>query len=230
MSKYPNWNKDEIEILHQHYNNKERSFIENLLPNRSWQSIQIKSSKLGITRLNYFTKEEIIFIKDNYENMSFTKIGKILNRNSGNIQQKVKEMGFVKQEKWSIKDIELLKNNFGKFTVDEISKNILSKRTSSSIYHMIQVLNLQERTNRYINISDDELIYKMKTICNRLGRTIMNKELTYFDLPSSKLFVNRFGSYINFCKICELEPNTGFVKAVKLFDKNGEKCLSNAEK
>lgn len=230
MKRKPNWNNEELEILKNFYGNEERNIIENLLPNRNWEGIQLKASELKIKRLNYFTIEDLQFIKNNYMSMSSRKIAKTLGRHRGNIEQKAREMGFVKQEKWTNEDIDLLKDNFGKFTVDEISKNVLFNRTSSSIYHMIQTLDLQEKTERYINVSNDELIEKMKNICETLGRTIMNRELTYFGLPSPKLFVDRFGSYSNFCKICDLIPNTGFVKAMKLIDKNGQKCLSNAEK
>lgn len=230
MSKNPNWTNEELKILYDFYEDKDREFIEKLLPNRNWQGIQIKAARLKLYRLNYFTEDDLKFIKENYMTMSSPKIGKILNRHRGNIESKAREMGFIKQEKWGEKDVEILKDNFGKFTVKEISKNFLPNRTLSSIYHMVQTLNLQEKTNRYFDTTNEELIEKMKFICYKLGRTITSKELTYFDMPCAPLFVKRFGSYSKFCELCGLQANTGYVKASKLIDKRGEKCLSNAEK
>lgn len=230
MAKNPKWTNEDLNLLKENYNSKTREDLEKMFPGRNFQAIQIKANRLGVHRLNYFTEKDIEFIRNNYENMTTVEMGKILGRNKTNVQQKAKEMGFFKQENWSDEENQRLIKNFEGNSVDELSEKFFKNRTKSAIYHQIQQLGLQNKTNRYESFSDDYFIEKMKFIYNKIGRVLMSRELCEFDMPSPQLFVTRFGSYSNFCKACGLEPNTGYIKHQKTLDKKGDICLSLSEK
>lgn len=50
MGKYACWSDKEEDILRDYYSNLEKNFLQNLLPNRSWEAILTKGEKLGLTR------------------------------------------------------------------------------------------------------------------------------------------------------------------------------------
>lgn len=230
MAKNSDWTEKEKLLLIKNYQDRSKEEILKIFPERSWQGIQIQASKLGVYRLNYFTKEETDIIKENYYNVSSGKIAKIINRSIANVEKKARELGLIKKEKWSEKEIYLLRKNFGFFTVLEIKKKIIKNRTLGSINHMIQLLSLQKNKKRYSDVSDEEIIDKFKSVCLKEGRTINAKELSKFDLPSSTVISKRFGSYGKFCEKSQVAVNTGYVKTYKNISILKEVCLSNSEK
>lgn len=124
MAKNPKWSKEEDEILINLYNNGNEEYILSLLPRRNWQGIKIRANRLGIFRLNYFTNDEIDFIKNNYLNMSTIEMSKKINRSHEVIGNKMRELGIIVQEFWTKNDLEILKENFGIYDIDYISNNI----------------------------------------------------------------------------------------------------------
>ena len=230
MSKFDNWTDEEINILNIYYEKESRINIENMLKNRAWQAIQIKANRLGLHRMNYFTDEELSFISNNYSEMTNLEIGKILGRSSATITNKARELNLIKKEKWTNKETTLLKKVFGTMSIDEISLHVLTERSSSSIYHRVQELNLQKETNRYDNISNENLLQMLFDVSETIERTPFAKELNSLGLPSSMVFTTRFGSYGNACFLAGLETNKGFVRREISKSKNGELCLSLAER
>ena len=228
MAKNPNWTKEEDEIIKNIYENESRDKILRELPRRNWVGIQARASKIGVRRLNYFSNNEIDFIKKNYENMKNKEIGKKLNRSSGSILSKAMELGLTKKEKWTKFEDEFLKDNLIDMSANEMSS--ILNRSSSSIYHRIQELELQKKTPRYSNLSDDDIIKKFKKVSLEMGRTPTIHELYQVGLPSSSVFSSRFGSYGKACEIASLDINYGIAKRNKYFSENGDLCLSNAEK
>jgi hypothetical protein len=227
MAKNPNWTKEELKILYDFYETGTVKELENLLPNRNFQGIRIKANRLDLHRLNYFKEEEIEFIKDNYQNMSSREIAKILNRHFGNIEQKAREMGFIKQEFWTQDDSNILKDSFGKYDVEYISNNILKNRTKSSIYHQCQILGLSKETNRYTR---DELLDLLMNLSKKLERTPTCLELTKYGLPTNDAYLRCFGSYNTACEILGLDINgTIFHQTKYYYSKNMDICRSKSE-
>jgi len=222
------WEKEEDDILIKHYNSGSKEFILSLLPNREWESIRIRANRINLKRLNYFTNNELDFIKNNWEIMTIVEMGSLLNRSPKNIGEKAKKMNLsIKQEKWSEDDDFILKNNFGIYSVDYISKFVLPNRTKSSIYHRCQELNLSNNTNRY---SKDELLISLKELSEKLGRTPTIIELPYYGLAHYSAYTRAFGSYNNVCLLLGIEINkTIFKQSAHYFSKNGDICYSKSE-
>lgn len=233
MAKNPKWTNEEKLILKENFSKSEKEKILKLLPNREWNSILIMGNRLGFKRMNIFTKEEIDFIKNNTE-LSTSQIGRVLNRSKYVVSNKRRELGIITQEKWNNKEISLLKKNHGKFSVDYIAMNIIKNRSSSSIYHKIQELGLQEKTERYDKIGEEYrnyIIENFTRICVEKERTLTLKEFCSIDVfPSQRVMEDMFGSYHNLCDICGFDKNYGFVKRNISVSKSGEKCLSNYER
>jgi len=90
------WTKEEDAFLFKNYSSREKSFLINTLK-RSWSSIQCRSARLKIKKINInikgrevsaWNQEEIYFLKNNYQNTSKKEIMFILNRTWSSIQNK----------------------------------------------------------------------------------------------------------------------------------------------
>lgn len=229
MAKNPNWKKEDIIKLKKNYKNSTKEELLKLFPDRTYEAINVKASRIGIHRINYFEDFEKQFILENYSKMRSGEIGKKLNRSPDVIENKAREMGLSKQEDWQEEEIIKLKNSIKKYSVDYISKNILKRRTPSSIYHKIQEMNIQKKTLRYGSISDDELIKLLRDKFLEIGRTPLSRELKSLSLPSSIVFSKRFGNYGNACLLAGIPINYGFVNYKKEYSKDGILCLSSSE-
>lgn len=222
------WSTEEDKILKNNYKTREKDFILNLLPKRNWVAIQIRAKRLGVTRLNYYTKNDINFIKKNYVKMKSAKLSEYLGRSIRAIEKKARELGLNKQEKWNSKDVEFIRKNISKMTAGEISKEL--KRTRGSVYHKIQELSLQKKTKRYNTMSDSKILRLLHSVFIELGRTPTRGELLLYNIPSEGVLVSRFGSYGKACILAGIPINQGMVSTKILVDKNNNKCFSNSEK
>ena len=86
---------------------------------------------------------EIKFLKDNYDKMTYKKIGEILNRTTKSVSRKAENIGLKKKTNkiWSEKEIEYLTNNYGKSPAKEISKYL--NRSFNSVTLKAFCLNLK---------------------------------------------------------------------------------------
>lgn len=71
-----------------------------------------------------WTKEEIIFLKDNYYGIGHKELGKKLYRTVSSIRSKACELGICERKKWSEKDSEYLIKNYNKNTLKEIANEL----------------------------------------------------------------------------------------------------------
>lgn len=227
MAKNPDWTEEEKSLLSGIYENESKEKILNILSNRNWVGIQSMASKMGIKRLNYFSEEEISFIIDNYKNMKSGEIGRIIGRSSKVIEHKAREIGLIKNIKWTIEEEKFILNNLGSLSPLEISEKL--NRSLSSVYHRIQELNLQNPTERYGN-DKVSILNDLVAVAEEIGRTPLTKELTKFGLPSSTVFKRIFESYTRACSLAKIDVNFGITKRIICYSKNGDICLSGAEK
>lgn len=227
MAKNPKWTLEEDKILIKVYEKENKDYILSLLPNRNWCGIQSRASSFKLERMNYFSDEEIKFIKKNYSTMNSGEIGEKLGRDSKVVKNKARELGLRKQPRWTKEEESFLLFNFNILSLEEISKKI--NKSISSLYHKVQELGLQKKTERY-TMSNDELLESLSLISEEIGRTPSSNELKNLGLPSSTVFTSRFGSYGEACILANLEVNTGITSRKKYLSKNGDLCLSNSEK
>lgn len=97
------WTKEEINILTEEYNKrngkKNGTLVKDLANklNKTEGSIRNKAYKLGITKRDkYYTKDEIEYLKNNYDKYSMNDLAELLGRNESNIYRKMKQLGLKK--------------------------------------------------------------------------------------------------------------------------------------
>lgn len=79
-----------------------------------------------------WTKDEIIFIKENYENMSRGELAHKLNRTYSAVDSKILELGIKKQgNNWTEKEIEFIKTNHSMMNYSEMAK--ILNRTKNAV-------------------------------------------------------------------------------------------------
>lgn len=111
------WTEREIETLKIEYSKLENSKEKlEVIFNRSYQSIQLKASKLKIKRSHPkdWTKEEIELLKTEYLNdrNSDLDLEKIFNRSIRSIYYKANSIGLRRREFWTDDEVELLKTEW----------------------------------------------------------------------------------------------------------------------
>jgi hypothetical protein len=75
------------------------------------------------------------------------------------------------------------------------------------------------------------LIEELQNLANKLGRTPSISELKLYGLPSERTYRRYFGSYVNACKLADLELNMSLFGEKRKIKKSikGDICYSNAE-
>ena len=79
-----------------------------------------------------WSKSELQWVENNYLNCSYRKIGQKIGRSESSIRNLVIIKGWAKQKPvWSTRDVEFLKKNIKKLSIEDINKKLL--RTKESI-------------------------------------------------------------------------------------------------
>jgi hypothetical protein len=162
--------------------------------------------------------------------MSIKEISEVLKRHPGNVCSKAVKMGLVKKPKWTEEDDLIIRENISEKDARAIQEEDFPDRSLSSIYHRIQWLGLQVPKKRFTNISNDEMIKRLRETAESIGRTPNEKELHSLGLPSTAVIYKRFGSYSEMCSLANIEINFGITKRQTSISDSGHKCLSNAER
>lgn len=99
------WTKEETEYLKNEYSKIDGKTTTNIIDkvskhlNRSKGSVRNKAYELKITyRSKYYTKEEIMFLRNNIDKYTYRDMGKILKKETNNVYRKCKELNIVKTE------------------------------------------------------------------------------------------------------------------------------------
>lgn len=123
------WTEEEIEILKKEYEKRDGKKNGDLIKklskqlNKSESSIRNKAYLLKITKRDkYYTNEEITFLKENYNKMTYDDLQIILKRNKSNICRKLNELGLKKSNKCTTK-LKEVKPKY-KFTREDLEKAI----------------------------------------------------------------------------------------------------------
>lgn len=104
------WTNEEIEILKKAYSERDPLKIGNFISslakqlNRKESSIRNKAYNLGITaRDKYYTEEQIQFLKDNFNKLSYEDMAIKLKKDSKNVFRKCKELGLINKKQCETK-------------------------------------------------------------------------------------------------------------------------------
>ena len=93
---------------------------------------------------NTWTNEEIEFLKNNYLNISYGEIGKIIGRSAECVNQKIMHLGLQKkfENYWTDEEVEYLKEKYPKYmTLKEVAQNL--KRSHKSVSTKNEVIGNQ---------------------------------------------------------------------------------------
>ena len=85
----PYWKPNENKIIKEYYPNGKKEHILKLLPNRTWTTIKAKANFLKIKReirSDGFTKEDTMFIVNNYLTLHYEDIARRIHRNKKSIK------------------------------------------------------------------------------------------------------------------------------------------------
>lgn len=104
------WTDEEIKILKEEYSKRNGLKNEDLLLklsnklNRSQGSIRNKACELKITsRDKYYTEEQIQFLKDNFNKLSYEDMAIILKKDGKNVFRKCKQLGLINKKQCETK-------------------------------------------------------------------------------------------------------------------------------
>lgn len=166
------WTEEEIEILKKEYAKVDGKKVTNILErlskklNRSKNSIRNKAYYLGITNTqDNYTEEQIEFLKNNINNMTYTDMSIILNKDKCNVCRKCKELNLEKNNKCKTKLI-TVKERY-KFTEKDLKKAVeMGKKYIEQNGH----------PKGYLGHKHSEKTREKLSLCSRRGWGNMTKE------------------------------------------------------
>jgi hypothetical protein len=227
------WTKERIDILKKYYPISSNEEIMNLTGIFNMQCIVGKAYKLKIKKdIFFFSDEDILFIENNIDKMSYKEIAKKLGRTECSIGTKINKLGIRKTQDWTEEDLDLLKIVYPKHSNKYLSEKYFPSRSPENIRGYALKNGLHKNNFKGTKwYSKEEMIEKLIKVSKKIKRTPLGKELCSLGLPSAKTYERRFGSYIYACEIAGLMPNSSlFGKSVFCYSKNNDLCFSDSEK
>jgi len=227
------WTEERINFLKLYYPHRQYDLLFRSLDGYdNIDCIRHFAKKMGVKVVGYrYTDDETNFIKNNYDKLGYDKIAKILNKSYSGIQTQVAKMGLIKSEKWTEKEISLLKEFYAVYSNDYLSRKVLTNRKAENINNMACKLGLNKSVEKRNKIYEkQEMLEKLYELSIKLNRTPLVEELVPNGLPSSKTYERYFDGYQTACRTAGLEPNYDLWGRAKVFySSNGDICFSNAE-
>ncbi|MED3792323.1 hypothetical protein P4571_07700 [Niallia alba] len=227
------WSKRQIEILRDIYPTQSWDFILEKLSPFTKDDILHKASSLKIEKSNFgFNEKQVKFLVDNYSNYTIKELANLLGKTESSVAAKAGRLGLLKKEKWSNEEIVIMRKYYENSSSAKMCE-LLPKRHSNSIIDMSSKLGLYKKYNVYEDeVIKNELLRDLISFAKHLGKTptlpeIRNNE----NLRGASTYIRYFGSYSQACKEAGLPVNSMmFGKAYHISSKNGDFCLSLAEK
>jgi len=135
MAKAKEWSSEEIEILKRHYK-QPRKDIQKLLPDRSVLAIRHKLLNLNLMKRQMWSNKEVEILTANF-GKSAKDLQKLLpTRSIYGIQHILKKLRLVKRERgrpWTDNEIEILRENYPKMTLQELKERFFPDRSAGAI-------------------------------------------------------------------------------------------------
>lgn len=144
----PCFTEDDIEFLKKEYPKRNWDAIKERFPDRTKESICTKMSSLGIKMTSYkWTKEEIVYLKDNIGKIPDKEIAKTLGRTVGSIRTKaLKYLGYYTPRYWTEEELQILRNTYESEPMEIVVKSLPNRGKDSIIRQAkIQGLKAYER-------------------------------------------------------------------------------------
>lgn len=132
------WSDEDIEYLKSEYAKLSGKNVTNIIEKiskklgKSKSSVRNKAYELKIThKEKYYTEEQINFLRENIDKMTFIDMGIILGKNHCNVYRKCKELGIKKSETCTSKLVEY-KPRY-KFTKEDIQRSVETNRKKAEM-------------------------------------------------------------------------------------------------
>lgn len=254
------WYIQDEELLRNHYEYGSKEYIlDNLLIERTWNTVKKKASKLGIKRKacrSPFSKEELInklieFYKENNRPpktsdcmMNGLPSRKVFMNKFGSWNTALKEAGLTINTDFNVDKEEIIARAFAFHKINgrsPYSREILKSNTPlynhwKSYDDFLISINLplnRKKRNPKIK-TNDELLYDYKDLYNSLGRIPLANDIDNCEeLASFSTYIKRFKNYENIWQLCNIEESINILKKTTYgsicLDKNGDICKSLAE-
>ncbi len=197
---------------------------------RKWNKIL---EYLGITDLNnkIWNQDEILFLRNNWENFSDETIAKKLNRTVNSISYKRNELELYRQnqkQEWQDWEIQYLIYNFYNASQEEIENTLNHRKWETIRAYATKILKLKRKNHLYK--------YKLNN-----GMRICKKCNNILKENNDNFYTDRNRTYRSYCKKCWSEiyyektygenyKQTYYELYKNLYDLNNEKCDSVPEK
>lgn len=245
------WTNERDNILREYYPNYSWVIICDKLSYCNKKAIRTRAYRLKIKRIyvnknkkykNSYTQEEINFIIENKDNLTFKEMSENINRNPDSIERMHRKLGFEIYDVWDENEIEILKKYFPKYQTKRLKDLFFKNRSECSIKHKAHDLMLKKED--YILDKNDKIVKngqkkvqgnileQLKDLSEILGRTPIHLDLKNFNLPSFNTYARAYGSYSKACELAGLEPNYSFIgcgtRSVHR-SKNNDICFSICE-
>ena len=213
------WTEEKINYLKEYYPLREYDILFEKLGTNNLDLIRHKAMDLSIKVVGYdYTDQDIEFLKNNYDKISYEDIAEILSKTVSSISIKINRLGLKKSEKWSEDEIELLKEKYPHYTNKYLSEKIFIGRKPYSIRTKALKLGLHKSEEKGLHFFDkDEMITLLIKLSEKLGRTPSLEEISIYNLPSSKSYERYFGGYRNACILAGLEINESLWGNAKIY-------------
>lgn len=92
-----------------------------------------------------WNEEDVEFLKENYENLSYEEIGDSLGRSYGSVRSKAVRLGFSPKNEWDEEEIKYLEKNYYDKSAEEISRVL--NRSEQSIRAKAYVIGIKKSHN-----------------------------------------------------------------------------------
>lgn len=155
MARKP-WTAEEIEFLKKHFPSADWEWLCSSLQ-RSYASVQIKASRLGVVREDWrWTLEQEEFLHKHCGVMSYAKIAESLGVDSSRVERKAQQLGLRSglRREWTASDDQILRERLGKVKIGRIEEQLGACR--NSLLARARQLGLPYSAGKYHTWSEDE--------------------------------------------------------------------------
>jgi len=175
------WDKDEIHYLKQNYgpnsNNTAKEIAKKL--DRSLDSVQnkIKNEGLSYVEQKSFTKQELEFLEESYEDFTHKELAKKLDRHKATVTNQLNRMNLIKTPQYSQEEKNFIEDNWQELSDHEIAEKL--DRSVVSIRKKRRSLDCKRDT--FVNT---EKHWKWEETCEKAAKEIYN------NVETQKVFEN----------------------------------------
>ena len=203
------WTDEDTEYLKENINLGYVELEKHFEGRHTRAAISTKAIKLGLTKLQDWTEEEVKILKDNYSILPQEELQKlILNRTWNAITLKAKNLKiksyYYLNEKYSEDENNFIKENFGKMTDAEIAKalgktvhGICDKRRALGLYYLNKTYSKYNNISKFFRAHIYDWKENSMKQCNYQCIFTGSKDYAIHHVISFNTILSEFFSYIN---------------------------------